>query len=140
MNPAPPELSCSGKPVASRTCLLKARKAFCPTLWSDAFLLLILMSSPGLAAAQTAQLTEQLGRTVLYDDIAVSPDGKWVAWVQSTAATAPKTTYISSTAAGAQPKKVDTGYAGERFDADPAWSPDSRTLAFFSAPGETNQT
>lgn len=97
------------------------------------------MSSPGLAAAQTAQLTEQLGRTVLYDDIAISPDGKWVAWVQSTAATAPKTTYISSTAAGAQPKRVDTGFAGERFDADPAWAPDSKTLAFFSAPGETNQ-
>ena len=29
------------------------------------------------------QLTEQLGKTVLYSDIALSPDGKNVAWVQS---------------------------------------------------------
>ena len=36
------------------------------------------------------QLTEQLGKTVLYGDIALSPDGAHVAWVQSTAATTTK--------------------------------------------------
>ena len=34
---------------------------------------------PGFLAAQTAQLTGQLGRTVLYGDIALSPDGAHVA-------------------------------------------------------------
>jgi dipeptidyl aminopeptidase/acylaminoacyl peptidase len=95
--------------------------------------------SAGFAVAQTAQLTEQLGRTVLYEDIAVSPDGKWVAWVQSTAASAAKAAYVSSTAAGSRAQRIDIGTAGERFDRDPGWSPDSKTLAFFSAPGETNQ-
>ena len=40
------------------------------------------------------QLTEQLGKTVLYGDVALSPDGAHVAWVQSTAATTSKQTYI----------------------------------------------
>jgi len=30
---------------------------------------------PALLTAQNMQLTEQLGKTVLYDDIALSPDG-----------------------------------------------------------------
>src|SRR5262249_4523968 len=53
--------------------------------------------------------------------------------------TSPKTTYLSSTTAGARPQRVEIGIEGERFEKDPAWSPDSGTLAFFSAPGETNQ-
>jgi hypothetical protein len=47
------------------------------------------------------QLTEQLGKTVLYGDIAVSPDGKHVAWVQSTAATTTKQIYIRGTSGNA---------------------------------------
>ena len=42
---------------------------------------------PTLSMAQTAQLTEQLGKTVLYGDLALSPDGSHLTWVQSTAAT-----------------------------------------------------
>src|ERR1044071_1606978 len=52
---------------------------------------------PTLSQGQTKQLTEQLGKTVLYGDVALSPDGSRVAWVQSTAATTPKQTYIQST-------------------------------------------
>src|SRR3974390_2645078 len=73
-----------------------------PQRFNVSTLLALLLLFPGMITAQTAQLTERLGRTVLYDDIAVSPDGKWVAWVQSTAAIAPKSTYICSTTAGFQ--------------------------------------
>src|SRR5438552_7731549 len=52
---------------------------------------------PTLSRAQTKQLTEQLGKTVLYGDVALSPDGSRVAWVQSTAATTAKQTYVRST-------------------------------------------
>src|SRR5438477_1765380 len=93
---------------------------------------------PTLLTAQNMQLTEQLGKTVLYGDIALSPDGKNVAWVQSTAATTAKQTYIHGTAGDASATTIDVGANGERKDADPAWSPDSKTLTFFSTAGEKN--
>src|SRR5207302_3855484 len=93
---------------------------------------------PTLLTAQNIQLTEQLGKTVLYGDIALSPDGKNDAWVQSTAATTAKQTYFRGTAGDASATTIEVGANGERKDADPAWSPDSKTLTFFSTAGEKN--
>src|SRR5438874_10300829 len=94
---------------------------------------------PMLLTAQNMQLTEQLGKTVLYGDIALSPDGTRVAWVQSTAATTSKQTYIRSASGEAPATMLTIENAGERADSDPAWSPDSKTLAVFSAAGEKEQ-
>src|SRR5437868_14604942 len=89
---------------------------------------------PAMVTAQSMQLTEQLGKTVLYGDIALSPDGTRIAWVQSTAASArPKEIHLclASTNAAALLLKLP-GQNERRIDADPVWSPDSKTLAFFS--------
>src|SRR5436190_2477478 len=94
---------------------------------------------PALLTAQSMQLTEQLGKTVLYGDIAVSPDGAHVAWVQSTAATISKQIYIRGTSGNAAATMVSIESAGERTDSDPTWSPDSKTLAFFSSGSEKEQ-
>src|SRR5207249_11519982 len=87
--------------------------------WMKHFFLACLF--PALLTAQNMQLTEQLGKTVLYGDIALSPDGKNVAWVQSTAATTTKQTYIRGTSPDATAALVNLGVASERTDADPAW-------------------
>src|SRR5882757_6579817 len=92
-----------------------------------------------LAAQNMQQLTEQLGKTVLYGDVALSPDGARLAWVQSTAATTSKQTYIRETSGNAPAKLVTLPMIGERTDFDLAWSPESKTLAFFSSAGERDQ-
>ena len=84
-------------------------------------------------------LTEQLGKTVLYGDVALSRDGNQIAWVQSTAASTSKQTQISKTSADSSPIKIEIGKSDNRIDAEPAWSPDSKTLVFFSNAGQGDQ-
>jgi dipeptidyl aminopeptidase/acylaminoacyl peptidase len=92
-----------------------------------------------LTAQTMQQLTEQLGKTALYGDIALSPDGRHVAWVQSTAATTSKQTYIVETSGNAPATMIKLPITGERSDFDPTWSPDSKSLAVFSSPGPKEQ-
>src|SRR5436305_12000937 len=94
---------------------------------------------PTLLTAETMSIIDQLGKTVLYNDVAISPDGKNVAWVQSTVATTIKETYLRAVEGDAAAIKIDIGAAGERTDAEPSWSPDSKTIAFFSNGGEGEQ-
>ncbi len=102
--------------------------------------LLVACLFPMTLTAQTMQqLTEQLGKTVLYSDVALSPDGTHVAWVQSTAAATSKQTHISGTSANGHAVMVKIPTTGERTDFDPVWSPDSKTLAVFSSAGEKEQ-
>jgi dipeptidyl aminopeptidase/acylaminoacyl peptidase len=102
--------------------------------------LLVACFLPMTLTAQTMQqLTEQLGKTVLYGDVAVSPEGTHVAWVQSTAASTSKQTYVRETSENAPATLIKIPIRGERTDFDPAWSPDSKMLAVFSSAGGKEQ-
>jgi len=59
--------------------------------------------------------------------------------VQSTAAKTSKQVYISEVSGNAPAKLVELPITGERTDFDPAWSPDSKTLTFFSSAREREQ-
>ncbi|PYJ52325.1 MAG: hypothetical protein DME87_00560 [Verrucomicrobia bacterium] len=114
---------------------LPLRRAFVRMQHMKHFVLACLF--PMTLTAQTMQhLNEQLGKTVLYGDIALSPDGTHVAWVQSTAATTSKQTYVRETSENGPATIAKIPITGERTDSDPAWSPDSKTLAVFSSAGD----
>ena len=67
------------------------------------------------STAQTVQqLTQQLGKTVLYGDIALSPDSAHLAWVQSIAATPSRQTHIHETSGDAAATMVKIPIAGKR--------------------------
>jgi len=102
--------------------------------------LLVACLFPMTLTAQTMQqLTEQLGKTVLYGDVALSPDGAHIAWVQSTAASPSKQTYVRETSGNAPVTLLKIQIGGERTDLDPAWAPDSKTVVVFSSAGAGEQ-
>src|SRR5437867_11550832 len=94
--------------------------------------LLALLFPTMLTAQTTQQLTEQLGKTVLYGDVALSPDGAHVAWVQSTATSTSKQTYIRETSKETRATLVRFPIARENTDFYPVWSSDSQPLTFLS--------
>src|SRR2546423_13885256 len=102
--------------------------------------LLLACLLPMTLTAQTMQkLTEELGKPVLYGNIALSSDGKQAAWVQSTAASTSKQTFVRETSGNVPAILIKIPISGERTDFDPAWAPDSKTLAVFSGAGEGAQ-
>jgi dipeptidyl aminopeptidase/acylaminoacyl peptidase len=95
--------------------------------------LALLLLAPAYAQphSATADLVRALDETVEFRDIAISPDGARIAWVQSGAVYS-----ISWRTASARPAKL-AGAVGHSA-ASPVWSPDSGSLAFFSDAGEKN--
>ena len=94
---------------------------------------------PTLLTAETMSIIDELGKTVLYGDIAISPDGRNVAWVQSTAATTTKQTYVRAASGDAAATLIKIDGDADSQDASPAWSPDSKQVAFLSNGGAGEQ-
>ncbi|MFL6352048.1 MAG: prolyl oligopeptidase family serine peptidase [Bryobacteraceae bacterium] len=91
-----------------------------------------------LAAAQESKIDTvltQLEQTRSFDDVSISPDGKWVTWSQA-AQDNPRNTEIYRLEwknSGAKPERVSAGDGKRSYrERGLAWSPNSAQVAFFS--------
>lgn len=75
-----------------------------------------------------------------FGQVAISPDGKRVAWVETTAG-GKSSLFVSSTTPGDKPRHVTSGIVvGQHAEDSPAWSHDGQRLAFLSDAGKPGQS
>ena len=97
---------------------------------------LLLFALPVLAFAQTAGVTAEIDKTTVYEGLALSPDGKNLAWTQTIASQEQPQLWIGAVGGTFTPLP----FAGAHTESDPSWSPDSKTLGFLSTAGEKGQS
>jgi dipeptidyl aminopeptidase/acylaminoacyl peptidase len=104
----------------------------------------LMLLGPAAAGAQAparsiGSVLDTLDRVKGFRETAMSPDGRYVAWVEEVSA-ADGTTAIYMREVGAPPAEAHAILASNdgrpHHDDGLAWSPDSRTLAFFSDAGQ----
>ena len=109
----------------------------------------VLFLCAAFAGAARAQGQQAQGRAMTFEDVLAlkavgdaqaSPDGRWVAYVLTTADLKENVTnpdvWLVSAAPGAEPVRLTTS---KKSDNHPRWSPDGRRLAFISAREEKPQ-
>ncbi|HJX84292.1 MAG TPA: hypothetical protein VJ723_08115, partial [Candidatus Angelobacter sp.] len=79
-------------------------------------------------------VTKTLSSGKTFDQVAISPDGKQLAWVEKDPG-AGRTIYVSAAKPGAVARMIGSGNS----DASLSWSPDSKSLAFLSDKAKKGQ-
>lgn len=112
-------------------------------------LLLCMAANISVATADDARVAAAIGATYgtqRFEQVAISPDGRHVAWVETLTARdgAPdghSAIYVADAPDGAHRHRVTAGGHGHSAsEGTVAWSPDSRQLAFLSDAGHTGQS
>jgi len=105
------------------------------------------LSMAATSAAQQGHSVEEYAKSVLgahqYFQVAISPDGARVAWVESLrdesgAPSRHSTIWVTSTGASASIRRL-VAAGGDQAEHSPAWSPDSQEIAFLSDAAGTDQ-
>jgi acylaminoacyl-peptidase len=96
----------------------------------------LLFALPAFAFAQTARVTAEIGKTAVYEGLALSPDGRNLAWTQTTASQEQPKLWVGAVGGTFAPLPL----AEPHKESDPSWSPGSKTLAFLSTAGDKDQS
>jgi dipeptidyl aminopeptidase/acylaminoacyl peptidase len=89
--------------------------------------------APARASSQMDEVVRTLFSGVTFDQVAISPDARHVAWVEKVKGGS--AIYVSEVGA-AVPRRIT---AGGRSESGIAWSPDSKQIAFLSDAGKPGQ-
>ncbi|HZP02581.1 MAG TPA: S9 family peptidase [Terriglobia bacterium] len=102
-------------------------------------IVLILMAGENVAEAKRAITFEDLAKVQRISDPQVSPDGKWVAYVQGAADLEANKVVKHIWLVPLEGGQARQLTRGEGSDTRPRWSPDGKTLAFISTRGGKSQ-
>jgi dipeptidyl aminopeptidase/acylaminoacyl peptidase len=112
------------------------------------FLIVLLGASCALAQGKpssSSDLVRALFAAKRFDQAAIAPNGRKLAWVEpltdkNGAATGKSAIYVAEAKPGAPPKRISAGDPGLfHAEGSVAWSPDSARLAFISDAGKSGQ-
>ncbi len=115
-----------------------AHAAVVAVAFSLAFLCGAVASPQATTAHAAAQPWEQLIRTSQLNDVALSPDGNRLAWVEEREGERGRL-FVLEWRRGGTAVGVQAGERTANVHGSPAWSPDSERLAFVSDAGEKGQ-
>ncbi len=113
--------------------MFKLRSCRAAALCAASMLFTLAAASP--QEAQIDRVLKQLEQVRSFSGVSISPDGKWVAWIQSAQDNENNAEIyvVNSTDPSTKPQRVTAGDGKKSFrEAGVAWSPDSTELAFLS--------
>jgi Tol biopolymer transport system component len=115
-------------------------------LWFSAFFSLfvsVLVTAQPAASSVSPDLESimrSLSATKRFEQVAISPDGQNVAWVES-AGDGNTAIFVAPAHAGNEPaKRITAAGSGFAAEGNIAWSPDSQRLAFLSDAAKSGQS
>ena len=111
------------------------------------WLLLLALCAPASAQRTLDEVVNALAAVRRFSDVAISPDGRRVAWVEDVHGSNGEATGSTSLYAfelnqpGAKPQRISgaRGTNPQTHDSAPVWSPDSSSLLFLSDAARTGE-
>jgi len=88
---------------------------------------------------QLNQVLKQLERTHSFSGVTISPDGRWITWVESDGGDSRKMYLLEWGNSSAKPQAIAVEAESAALQEGVAWSPDSRKIAFLATGASSRQ-